>query len=202
MSDLLVVSHIVSWVVIVLMGVLLVAMMRQIGVLLLRSGGTTPLDIGAGPGIGEPAPWMPAGGDDVRSKLVAFLSTSCGTCDALVPALDAIDASYRDTIQVVAVAKESETELRAWRPGARARIPILTSPEAFKRFQVDGTPYAFVIDAKGTVAARGGVNHIEHLEALLAQCPGTEESDQADVVSASTVNVEPLTLGGSNGKGS
>jgi hypothetical protein len=55
-------------------------------------------------------------------------------------------------------------------------------------YGVEGTPYAFVIDKRGDVAARGGVNHIEHLEALIRQCHIQSGSDEEHV----EIDTEPV----------
>src|SRR6266542_1070177 len=111
---------------------------------------------------------VPSAADD-KLTLLTFVSTSCGTCDALVPALNAVARSYSARIVPLVVAREDAGELTRWAKMNRLKVPTLSAPEAFERYGVDGTPYAFVLDEKDRVAARGGVNHLEHLESLIRQ---------------------------------
>jgi methylamine dehydrogenase accessory protein MauD len=180
----LVVSHILLWVAVVVQGIVLVALMRQVGTLLLRVGSTKALDAGYGPGIGEETPWSPDPiGEDDRPVLLMFLSPSCGTCSALVPAVNAVARGYASTLRVMAVLDASEPEVSQWTHVHRLRTESLASPEAYEALGIQGTPYAFVISNTGRVQGRGTVNHIEHIESLLRRCdfhsgpPGREAID-------------------------
>lgn len=172
MSDLWIASHVLLWIAVVVQGVLIVALMRQVGSLLIRVGAVHSLDAGYGPDIGTPAPWVPeiARGNDSRALLLTFLSTNCGTCEAIVPALNAVSEAYSATVVVVIVAEDPVSVLKRWTERHRLKPEALAAPEAFKAYGIDGTPYAFVLDSDRTVAARGGVNHIEHLEDLIRRC--------------------------------
>lgn len=186
MTDLWLASHVLLWVAVVAQGVLIFALMRQVGSILLRVGPGTVLDGGVGPRIGDVAPWRPEGlSAHVRnsgpSTLMAFVSSSCGACDDIVPALNGIARSYADSVSVLALGRESPSELEQWKRTRRLKIPAVSAPEAFSEYGIHGTPYVFILDRDGLVAARGGVNHVEHLEALLRRCEGIEAQGEGGV---------------------
>ncbi len=201
MSSLWGVSHVLLWVAVVIQGIVILALMRQVGVLLLRIRSSPLFQGEVGPEIGEPAPWDPASAGLERTKelqLLVFMSVGCGTCEVLAPALNAISKSYRDRIAVAAVAREDSESLGVWSRRLGLRVALASAPAAFESFEVDGTPYAFVIDQQLKVVAKGGVNHVEDLETLLARC-GVPGHDHELVNSQS---VEPsATMEGSNGHG-
>ncbi len=184
MNELWVTSHLLLWITTILEALLIVSLMRQVGSLLLRVGAAHPFDAGTGPKIGESAPWVPDPErladerDDTRPILIAFLSTSCSACDDLVPSLNAVSSTYSTHAKVVAVVRESDSKIEHWRRSRHLKVPVVSSTEAFSRYSISGTPYAFVLDEERLVAARGGVNHIDHLESLLRHCvASTDDSD-------------------------
>jgi methylamine dehydrogenase accessory protein MauD len=180
-NEIWITSHVLMWIAVIAEGVLLLAVMRQVGSLLLRVGTVRPFDAGYGPGVGDQAPWLPDRElDDQRKLLLAFLSTTCGTCDALIPALNAIGSSYADVLDVAVVAREKPRVLHPWASRKGLSPRAIAAEQAFDLFLVDGTPYAFVVSGEGAILARGGVNHIEHLESLIRQCgiPDTKLGDE------------------------
>lgn len=185
MSQLLVASHILLWLLVITEGVVILALMRQVGTLLLRVGSRTAFDAGRGPSVGDTAPWLPTAAQDSTDDLVtllAFVSPGCGTCEELVPGLNIIASSYADRTRVFAVGTEAFSELEQWAMQNDLRVPVVSSKEAFERFDIAGTPYAFGIDAGGRIQARGGVNHTEQLESLLQACLWQGPSSTGELV--------------------
>jgi hypothetical protein len=129
---------------VVVLGLLVLALYRQVGVLTLRLGPRVPLELEEeGPALGEPAPAL----EPLRGRgpeLVAFFSAGCRLCRQLAPGVSAL-ARQGLAVHVV---EEAEDEL------------------AFERWNVPGTPFvAHVVD--GVVVAKGTVNTLEELEGLL-----------------------------------
>jgi len=175
MSQVLVLSHVLLWVCVVVQAVIIMALMRQVGSLLLRVGSSPAFDAGVGPLVGELAPWEPDGLDrGDRLLLLTFVSTTCGTCDALVPAVNAVAKAYESRLSCLVLAREDAKSLRTWSRKTGLTVSSRSLPDAFRSYSVEGTPYAFAIDASGRIAARGGVNHLEQLESLLRKCPPFE----------------------------
>lgn len=181
MTNLWVASHVLLWVIVVVEGALILSLMRQVGSLLLRVGSAHAVDAGTGPVVGELAPWLPTPlsvpDESARtSSVLLFMSMECGSCVDLVPAVNAVASSYR-SLGVAAVAREPEDEVKRWIQRVGLKVPMESFPGAFDQYGIRGTPYAFVFDGHGRVAARGGVNHIEHLEALIRSCVVAESAE-------------------------
>jgi methylamine dehydrogenase accessory protein MauD len=172
MDSVLVTSHALLWVAVIVEGVVIIALLRQVGSLLIRVGSVRGLDAGYGPPVGQPAPWLPEfwSSDGSKALLLVFLSTECGTRDALVPAVNSVSRAYSDILDVVSVFSSPKEEVRTWVRDRGLKVPHVRAPEASEAFAIGGTPYAFVVDKRAEIAARGGVNHIEHLESLIRQC--------------------------------
>jgi methylamine dehydrogenase accessory protein MauD len=179
MSDALLVSNVVLWVAVVVLAGVVAALVRQIGVLYERVAPAGALMLGRGPEVGEPAPvirveelsgaardvgGVEAGG---RSTLLFFLSPTCPVCKTLLPALRSAARKEAGWLDVVlasdGVRAEHEAFIRAER---LERFPYVLSPALGMTYQVAKLPYAVLLDAAGTVRAKGLVNTREHLESL------------------------------------
>jgi len=127
------------------LGLLVLALYRQVGVLTLRLGPRVALELAEeGPAVGEPAPELEGLGRR-GTELVAFFSPNCRLCRQLAPGIAAL---AREGL-AVRVVDENEEE------------------NSFERWNVPGTPFAVhVVD--GRVAAKGTVNTLEELDGLLA----------------------------------
>src|SRR2546430_923386 len=99
MTQALLVSNAVLWMVVVLLACVVAALVRQIGVLYERVAPAGALMVGKGPKVGEAAPIVHvetfsgavrdvgAPRPDGRATLLFFLSPTCPVCKALLPAL-------------------------------------------------------------------------------------------------------------------
>jgi hypothetical protein len=130
---------------VVVLGALVLALYRQVGVLTMRLGPGVALELAEeGPEVGEEAPELP-GLHRVAEELVAFFSPDCRLCRAIAPGVRAFES------EGIAVRTVYENE----------------EPEVFERWRVPGTPFlVHVVD--GLVAAKGTVNSLEQLDGLRA----------------------------------
>jgi uncharacterized membrane protein YphA (DoxX/SURF4 family) len=130
---------------VVVLGGLVLALYRQVGVLTLRLGPGIPLEVAEeGPPVGDEAPALDGLGR-LGSELAVFFSADCRLCRSLAPGVRAL---AREGLPVQVVYEEEE-------------------PEVFESWRVPGTPFAVhVVDGK--VAAKGTVNTLEQLDGLLA----------------------------------
>jgi uncharacterized membrane protein YphA (DoxX/SURF4 family) len=130
---------------VVVLGALVLALYRQVGILSLRLGPGVALELAEeGPAIAAPAPDLD-GLQGTSHELVVFFSQGCRLCRQLSPAVRALAG---EGLPVRVVYEHEE-------------------PQAFERWSVPGTPFAVhVVD--GAVAAKGTVNTLEQLEALIA----------------------------------
>ena len=145
-------SYVLLWAAVLFLSVVVVALLRQVGVLHARLQPLGAHPAGEGPVEGDVAPPVPgAEYEDAALTLVAFTSPTCAICAELVPALRAIESQYRaDGVRVVTVDHGA--------PGA---------PDVFAAFGVRSTPYAVAVDAAGMVRGKGVVNSLEQAEVLV-----------------------------------
>ena len=142
---LVVAALVVLGVAVLLLGALVLALYRQVGVLSMRLGPGVALELAEeGPAVGDVAPELD-GLNRVGEELVAFFSPDCRLCRAIAPGVRAFE---RDGMPVRTVYENEE-------------------PAVFERWTVPGTPFlVHVVD--GFVAAKGTVNSLEQLDGLVA----------------------------------
>lgn len=146
-------AFVAQWVLLLVLGVTIVALARQVGTLHLRLGPRGALEIDTeGPEIGSaplPLQARTERGDPVRlggpgpGRLVLFASASCSICREVAPAIPAVAR-------------------------AAGLAPIVVHDEDAERaFDVPGTPFLVILDEHGTVRAKGTVNNLEQVEGLV-----------------------------------
>jgi Methylamine utilisation protein MauE len=133
-----------------LLGIAVLALAREVGMLRLRLGPGTALEIpNEGPAVGTRIGLMdrfgefPAGG----MGLAVFTSEGCSVCRGLEPAI----ASLR-----------GEADL------AVEQFDEVADADVWTNLGVPGSPYAIALDAAGTVLAKGTFNNLAQLESVLA----------------------------------
>jgi len=174
----LIVSQIFSWIVILGMGLALLALARQVGVLHVRLAPAGALMTGKGPTVGEPAPVLEAttldgasltigkGLSKGRMQLLLFVSPHCPLCKELIPI--AANFARSERLDIVFAGDDEVSEQRAM--VARLEmggIPFINSSIVGRAFHVDRLPHAVLIGDDGTVLSKGLVNSREHLESLV-----------------------------------
>jgi methylamine dehydrogenase accessory protein MauD len=180
MTEALIVSNVVLWVAVVVMAAVIVALVRQIGVLYERVAPAGALMVARGPAVGDAAPLVRAEdlaggtrelggpGRDGRSTLVFFLSPTCPVCKALLPALRSLARREEGWLDVVLASDGPRTEHEAFvHEQDLGRFPYVLSPALGLTYEVAKLPYAVLLDGAGVVRAKGLVNSREHLESLL-----------------------------------
>jgi hypothetical protein len=132
------------------LGVAVLALAREVGMLRLRLGPEGALEIDEeGPrlftrtGIASRFSLEP----ETALALAVFVSAGCRVCDALRPSIRALAAD-----PLVAVETFDE--------GAEA--------EVWRELAIPGSPFALALDREGTVLAKGTFNNLAQLESVLA----------------------------------
>jgi methylamine dehydrogenase accessory protein MauD len=179
MTDALLISNILVWIALIALGVAVVALARQIGVLHERIRPVGALSLGKTIGAGEPAPTfhLPSltGGavsidgvaPDGRTTLLFFVSATCPVCTSLLPMLKAIAANQAQTLRLVFASDGAEAEHREFiRRHQLAAFPYLLSTEVGMAYRISKLPYAVLISPSGVIVTHGLVNTREHLESL------------------------------------
>jgi methylamine dehydrogenase accessory protein MauD len=176
MLTLLIVSQILSWTVILGLGLALLALARQVGVLHMRVAPAGALMSGKGPAVGEAAPVMEAttldgallaiGKPASRKQLLLFVSPQCPLCKDLIPI--AKNFSRTEKLEIVFVGDDQESEQRAMIARLEmGGLPFVNSSIIGRAYQVDRLPHAVLIGEDGKLLSKGLVNSREHLESLI-----------------------------------
>jgi len=179
MVDALLISNIILWVLVVTLAAVMLALVRQVGVLHERVAPAGALVGREGPRIGEAAPqlalsdWsgrpVAIGGaaPERRATLMVFVSPTCPVCKTMLGILDAVLRSEHGWLRLVLASdgprEEHEAFVRAY--GLAERTYVLSRELGFA-YQVGKLPYGVLIDADGILRAKGLVNTREHVESL------------------------------------
>jgi len=145
-TEWLVLALVVAFVCITGLGVAVLALTREVGLLHLRLGPDAALDIvEEGPALGSRVD-VPKNGD-TELTLAVFSSEACRLCQTLMPVVNSFRAGAHLSVAVFDEVRDADL----WR---RLRIP--------------GSPYAVAVDREGEVRAKGTFNSYRQLEGIVA----------------------------------
>jgi methylamine dehydrogenase accessory protein MauD len=181
MSMVLLIAILALWAVVLFLGFLLLGTLR--GVALLRwqvaqLEATMPSRVGRSglrPGMRAPGFTLSSiSSGEVgleqysgRKLLLVFMQPGCGPCHAIVPELNRLQDTGE--IQVLVIHNGDTEAVRRWLQQVRPHFPLAVQ-ERFnvsKRYEVFATPFAFLIDEQGVIAARGIVSTKQFLGFVL-----------------------------------
>ena len=175
----LAVSNLVLWLLVLLLGVVVLALVRQVGVLHERIAPAGALMLNRGLKVGEPAPLVEVADlagralkvgsarEDGRSTLLLFVSPSCPVCKTLLPAVKSSRRDERSWLDVILASDGERSEQQAFvREQGLDGVPYVVSAALGLAYQVSRLPFAALLDEHGVLRARGLVNSREHLESL------------------------------------
>ncbi len=179
MDNALLASHVLLWILVLVLAVVVLALVRQVGALQARIAPVGALVPAHEPQVGTAAPQIPA--EDLRGRmhavgtprsdgkatLLVWVAPGCPACRELLPVLDAIRRQEAGWLEIL-LASEGERTVheRYYREELKERFPYLLSARLGLAYQVPKVPYAVLIDAEGIVRAKGLVNTREHVESL------------------------------------
>lgn len=174
----LIVSVALLWIVVLGLGVAVLALARQVGVLHERVAPVGALTPRQGPAVSEVAPQMTlpslTGGTvtiggtatNGRSRLLMFVSPDCPICKKLIPIARRV--AQDDKLDLIFAGDGEPEDLKkmiaAMEIGDR---PFANSRDLGMAYGVDKLPHAVLLSEAGTIIARGLVNSREHLESLV-----------------------------------
>jgi len=175
----LAVSNAALWILVLVLSAVVLALVRQLGVLHERIAPAGALMLNRGLAVGEPAPVLVvndlegrahqvgAARADGRSTLLLFVSPTCPVCKSLLPAVKSSRKDERAWMDVILASDGDTLEQRQFvRSHGLDGIPYLVSPALGLAYQVGRLPFAALLDEQGILRARGLVNSREHLESL------------------------------------
>lgn len=174
----LLVSTVLSWIVILLLGVAVLALARQVGVLHMRVAPAGALTTAAGPAVGSSAAAIPATTIDGTAttvgghkhgtplRLLMFVSPSCPLCKGLIPMAKSFARDERVELIFIGDDDAAATREMIAQQGL-AGYSFINGPEVGQAYEVAKLPYAVLMDEHGTILSKGLVNSREHLESLV-----------------------------------
>jgi methylamine dehydrogenase accessory protein MauD len=179
MLEALLISQIVLWISLFALAAVVLALIRQIGVLHERIAPLGALTIDHGPGVGDRSPVFDL--LDIRQRPVSigaadagggstflmFISPSCPVCKKLLPVVKSIAKNEPWVRLVFASDGDPAEQERFFQAQHIEDYPLVLSAELGMAFRIGKLPYAVLIDEQGTVRAKGLVNTREHLESIL-----------------------------------
>lgn len=179
MTEALVVSNSILWVLVLALMIGVIALARQIGILYERIAPMGALILDKGPKMGEPSPrfvlqsmdrtMVNLGAAGPTSTLLFFLSPTCPVCKKLLPIIKSIRQAEGRWLDVVLASDGDFPEHHAfWQKAGLNSFPYVLSAELGMRFQVSKLPYAVLLDERGIIRSKGLVNSREQLESLFA----------------------------------
>ena len=177
--NLLIASQIVLWVAVLVLGIVCIALARQVGVLHQRIAPAGALSIRQALKVGDAAPQMTlttldgavlaiGGARAGRSQLILFLSPDCAICQSLLPSVRSAQGAERQWLDIVLASDGGSVEKHSAfvRDKGLTNFPYVLSEVLGRSLGVAKLPYAVLIDEAGKLAASGLVNSREHLESL------------------------------------
>lgn len=183
------VSNLTLWVVAAVLGFLLLGALRTLALLRWRieqMEATTPSRLGRSglrPGTRAPDFTLPTiSGDEVSlpryangKLLLVFMQPGCGPCHSIVPELNRLHDV--GDIQVLVIHNGATEAVGKWIKQNRPRFPVAVQDHfaLSKRYEAFATPFAFLIDERGVISARGIVSTKQFLGFVLA---GAEHAEK------------------------
>jgi methylamine dehydrogenase accessory protein MauD len=165
------------WVLVIALAIAVFALARQVGILFERIAPMGALITDAGPDVGARVARfdlisldgraVSIGASGSRSQLVFFLSPTCPVCKKLLPILSSVATAEESWLDVILAGDGDAAKHRSFIAQRRVeKFPFVLSRELGMAFRVNRLPYAALIDASGTVRAKGLINNREQLESL------------------------------------
>ena len=179
MTEVLMASTLLLWIVVIILGLVVFALARQVGILHERVAPAGALMPTTGPKVGELTEaaeyqdlhggkvQVGGAGGDGRPVLVMWISPTCPVCKGLVPT--ALSLAGHENINLVFASDGDQLERhRAYvQDLGLTGYPYIVSQQLGIQYAVSKLPFAVLIGADGTLRSKGLVNSREHLESLL-----------------------------------
>ena len=174
----LIASQIALWIGLLTLGVVCIALARQIGVLHQRIAPAGALSLPQPLKLGDLTPEMQLSALDGstvkiggvrggRSQLLLFLAPGCAICESLLPAVRSAQGAERSWLDIVLASDGELAQHEAFvRNKGLTKFPYVLSEHLGRSYGVAKLPYAVLIDEAGKLSSTGLVNTREHLESL------------------------------------
>jgi methylamine dehydrogenase accessory protein MauD len=168
------------WLCVIVLGIVVYALARQVGVLHQRLGPAGALMLNQTAKVGAKSPEFDLSTldntsieigkkrNDGRSTLLMFVSPDCPVCAQLMPALKSIASTESSWMELVFASDGDPEQHRAFRKSKQLNdYSYVLSGELGMSYQIGKLPYAVLLNEEGTVASQGLCNSREHIESLI-----------------------------------
>ena len=179
MLETLIISNLVLWVIVLVLGVVVFALVRQIGVLYERVAPAGALMVNQTLRPGDIAPELDlltiedkkihVGGarEAARNTLLFFLAPDCPVCKTLLPVLFSAQKEESEWLDIVLASDGAVEQHRKFIAEYKlSRFDYVLSEILGRSYGVGKLPYSVLIDEQGKVVTMGIINSREHLESL------------------------------------
>lgn len=179
MVETLLVSNVLLWIVVVVMGLMIFALVRQVGVLYERVAPAGALMLNNRLRVGSAAPRLEvqdldgnrytigAPSTDGKSMLLFFVSPTCPVCKTLLPVIKSASRSEHSWLDIILASDGGEYDHRRYIAEHGLKGYVYVSSQLLgTSYGVGKLPFAVLIDEQGRIASMGIVNSREHLESL------------------------------------
>lgn len=185
MTEALLVSNLILWVVVIALALLVLALARQVGILHERVAPAGALQPTTGPKVGELTNELgltaldgtrhtlgganPAG----LATFILFISPTCPVCKSLVPTAMSLIDSEKNRMTLVFASDGADTDKEMTQHKSYVQdlgissYPYIISQQLGMNYEVSKLPFAVLIGGDGTLQSKGLVNTREHMESLI-----------------------------------
>jgi methylamine dehydrogenase accessory protein MauD len=186
------------WLVVLFLGFVLWGALRALALLRWRLDeleAITPRRVGRSglrPGTKAPDFNLPAlsGGEVAlhhfanRKLLLVFLQPGCGPCHHITPELKRL--SQAGEIRVLVIHKGDAKAVQEWIKHYQPDFPVALQErfDVSRRYEVFATPFAFLIDERGMIAARGFVSTKHYLGFVLNRAGHEDKGGNSEAESS------------------
>ncbi len=191
MSGFWVISSLLLWGIVFLLGFMLLGVLRALALTRWRLDqleATAPSRVGRG-GLkrGQKAPdfTLPSvSGGEVslhdfagRQVFLVFTQSGCKPCHRVAPDLNRLQDAGE--VQVLVIHNGEPAATRQWAAEVQARFPVLQQEKfsVSRRYEMYGTPFAFLIDPQGVIASKGIINNGQHIGFVLSRAHPESKRD-------------------------
>ena len=179
MVNALIISNALLWIVVVILGLMVFALTRQIGVLYERVAPAGALMLNQKLKVGSAAPdvdVLDINGTRLslgrasatgKSSLLFFVSPTCPVCKTLLPVVKSAGNSESEWLEIILASDGQEHDHQRYINEHKLQgFPYVSSEVLGLTYGVSKLPYAVLIDGQGRIASMGIINSREHLESL------------------------------------
>lgn len=180
MDNVLVLTIVALWACILGLGFVVLALVRQVGVLSERIAPAGALMIGKTALPGEDAPELTvedlgsrkpmrigAANDSGKSTLLFFVAADCPVCKTLLPAFKSASKSEANWLSAVLATDGEPADVGRFIQAEKlGEYPFVNSRDLGRAYGVSRLPYAVLIGSSGEIESSGLVNSREHFDSL------------------------------------